>query len=430
MMNSAYSLEAENSVLGSILLDASVFPGVREALTAEDFSNTVNKAIYKAAEGLFNAGKVVDPVSIKRAAEAILGGSEDVNLNDYMLQLLEITPTAANVSEYVKLARDASMRRQLIEIARKIETYVESYSPPREVIASAQKALQGIESNERNQETISFSDALTDFLVLQDEIQTGVCLFIKTEYKYIDRVLGGGLLNSGFYLLAGRPGMGKTTLGLNIVRKVAKKGLPVLFVSLEMSKEQITQKLLALETGLSTQELVGKMDAQAVDRVTEAATQIHDLPLTLNRKTDATVSDIENMARVVKGLALICVDYVGLIEPDDKRAKPYEGVSQVSRDLKRLAMRLNIPILGLAQLNREVTGRSDKRPLISDLRDSGRLEQDANGIILLHRPDYYDPNYKHDGISPVILEVDIAKNRHGPTGKVTLDYYLTNGRIL
>ena len=429
-MNSAYSLEAENSVLGSILLDASVFPGVREALTAEDFSNTVNKAIYKAAEGLFNAGKVVDPVSIKRAAEAILGGSEDVNLNDYMLQLLEITPTAANVSEYVKLARDASMRRQLIEIARKIEMYVESYSPPREVIASAQKALQGIESNERNQETISFSDALTDFLVLQDEIQTGVCLFIKTEYKYIDRVLGGGLLNSGFYLLAGRPGMGKTTLGLNIVRKVAKKGLPVLFVSLEMSKEQITQKLLALETGLSTQELVGKMDAQAVDRVTEAVTQIHDLPLTLNRKTDATVSDIANMARVVKGLALICVDYVGLIEPDDKRAKPYEGVSQVSRDLKRLAMRLNIPILGLAQLNREVTGRSDKRPLISDLRDSGRLEQDANGIILLHRPDYYDPNYKHDGISPVILEVDIAKNRHGPTGKVTLDYYLTNGRIL
>lgn len=430
MMNSAYSLEAENSVLGSILLDASVFPSVREALTAEDFSNTVNQAIYKAAEGLFNAGKVVDPVSIKRAAEAILGGSEDVNLNDYMLQLLEITPTAANVSEYVKLARDASMRRQLIEIARKIETYVESYSPPREVIASAQKALQGIESNERNQETISFSDALTDFLVLQDEIQTGVCLFVKSEYKYIDRVLGGGLLNSGFYLLAGRPGMGKTTLGLNIVRKVAKKGLPVLFVSLEMSKEQITQKLLALETGLSTQELVGKMDAQAVDRVTEAATQIHDLPLTLNRKTDATVSDIANMARVVKGLALICVDYVGLIEPDDKRAKPYEGVSQVSRDLKRLAMRLNIPILGLAQLNREVTGRSDKRPLISDLRDSGRLEQDANGIILLHRPDYYDPNYKHDGISPVILEVDIAKNRHGPTGKVTLDYYLTNGRIL
>ena len=429
-MNSAYSLEAENSVLGSILLDASVFPGVREVLTAEDFANTINQAIYTAAEGLFNTGKAVDPVSIKRAAEAILGGSEDVNLNDYMLQLLEITPTSANVSEYVKLTRDASMRRQLIEVARKIETYVESYSPPREVIASAQEALVGIESNELNQETIRFSEALTDFLVLQDEIQTGVCLFIKTEYKYIDRVLGGGLLNSGFYLLAGRPGMGKTTLGLNIVRKVAKKGLPVLFVSLEMSKEQITQKLLALETGLSTQELVGKMDAQAVDRVTEAATQIHDLPLTLNRKTDATVSDIANMARAVKELALICVDYVGLIEPDDKRAKPYEGVSQVSRDLKRLAMRLNIPILGLAQLNREVTGRSDKRPLISDLRDSGRLEQDANGIILLHRPDYYDPNYKHDGISPVILEVDIAKNRHGPTGKVTLDYYLTNGRIL
>lgn len=429
-MNSAYSLEAENSVLGSILLDASVFPSVREALTAEDFSNTVNQAIYKAAEGLFNAGKVVDPVSIKRAAEAILGGPEGVNLNDYMLQLLEITPTAANVSEYVKLTRDASMRRQLIEIARKIETYVESYSPPREVIAFAQEALLGVENNELNQETVRFSEALTDFLVLQDEIQTGVCLFVKSEYKYIDRVLGGGLLNSGFYLLAGRPGMGKTTLGLNIVRKVAKRGLPVLFVSLEMSKEQITQKLLALETGLSTQELVGKMDAQAVDRVTEAATQIHGLPLTLNRKPGATVSDIANMARAVKDLAMICVDYVGLIEPDNKQVKRYEGVSQVSRDLKRLALCLNIPILGLAQLNREVTGRTDKRPVISDLRDSGGLEQDADGIILLHRPDYYDPEYKHDPVTPVILEATIAKNRHGPTGKVTLDYYLTNGRIL
>lgn len=429
-MNSAYSLEAENSVLGSILLDASVFPSVQEVLTAEDFANTINQAIYTAAEGLFNTGKAVDPVSIKRAAEAILGGSEGVNLNDYMLQLLEITPTAANVSEYVKLTRDASMRRQLIEIARKIETYVESYSPPREVIAFAQEALLGVENNELNQETVRFSEALTDFLVLQDEIQTGVCLFVKSEYKYIDRVLGGGLLNSGFYLLAGRPGMGKTTLGLNIVRKVAKKGLPVLFVSLEMSKEQITQKLLALETGLSTQELVGKMDAQAVDRVTEAATQIHGLPLTLNRKPGATVSDIANMARAVKGLAMICVDYVGLIEPDNKQVKRYEGVSQVSRDLKRLALRLNIPILGLAQLNREVTGRTDKRPVISDLRDSGGLEQDADGIILLHRPDYYDPEYKHDPVTPVILEATIAKNRHGPTGKVTLDYYLTNGRIL
>ena len=424
-----YNLDAELAVLGSILIDPRVFPEVREALRVEDFASTLNQEIYRAAAALDSAGKTIDPVTILEACRkaGALQGNEGTQ---YLMQLMEITPTAANVSAYIKLTREASMRRQLQEIARNIETESISHTSPREIIASAQKALQGIESNERNQETISFSDALTDFLVLQDEIQTGVCLFIKTEYKYIDRVLGGGLLNSGFYLLAGRPGMGKTTLGLNIVRKVAKRGLPVLFVSLEMSKEQITQKLLALETGLSTQELVGKMDAQAVDRVTEAATQIHGLPLTLNRKPGATVSDIANMARAVKGLAMICVDYVGLIEPDNKQVKRYEGVSQVSRDLKRLALRLNIPILGLAQLNREVTGRTDKRPVISDLRDSGGLEQDADGIILLHRPDYYDPEYKHDPVTPVILEATIAKNRHGPTGKVTLDYYLTNGRIL
>ena len=413
----SYNLDAELAVLGSILIDPRVFPEVREALRVEDFASTLNQEIYRAAAALDSAGKTIDPVTILEACRkaGALQGNEGTQ---YLMQLMEITPTAANVSAYIKLTREASMRRQLQEIARNIETESISHTSPREIIAATQKALQDIESNERSQETISFSDALTDFLVLQDEIQTGVCLFIKTEYKYIDRVLGGGLLNSGFYLLAGRPGMGKTTLGLNIVRKVAKKGLPVLFVSLEMSKEQITQ------------ELVGKMDAQAVDRVTEAATQIHGLPLTLNRKPGATVSDIANMARAVKGLAMICVDYVGLIEPDNKQVKRYEGVSQVSRDLKRLALRLNIPILGLAQLNREVTGRTDKRPVISDLRDSGGLEQDADGIILLHRPDYYDPEYKNDPVTPVILEATIAKNRHGPTGKVTLDYYLTNGRIL
>lgn len=429
-MTSAYSLEAENSVLGAILLDESVYPAVREALTAEDFCNTINQAVFRACESLYAAGKVLDPVSIKNAAERILGQSEGFSMSDYLVQLMEVTPTTANLDEYLKIARDNSMRRKLLDIASEIEAAVATFTPAREIIAETQEAVQGIEKNERQRETVSLTDALVDFMALQDEIQTGVCLFIKTGYLYIDKTLGGGLLNSGFYLLAGRPGMGKTTLGLNIVCKVAKAGLPVLFVSLEMSRNQIVQKLIALETGLSTGELAGKLDSQAVDRVTSAMLEINSMPMTLNRKPSATVADIANMARAVKGLALICVDYVGLIEPADRKVKRYEAVSQVSRDLKQLALRLNIPILGLAQLNREVTGRTDKRPVISDLRDSGGLEQDADGIILLHRPDYYDPEYKRDQITPVVLEATIAKNRHGPTGKVNLDYYLSNGRIL
>lgn len=424
-----YNLDAELAVLGSVLIDPRVFPEVRETLRVEDFASTLNQEIYRAAAALDSVGKTIDPVTVLEACRKA-GALQGNDGAQYLMQLMEITPTAANVSEYIKLVREASMRRKLQEIARNIELESANHTLPREIIGAAQTALQGIESNERSRETIGFSDALTDFLVLQDEIQTGVCLFIKTEYKFIDRVLGGGLLNSGFYLLAGRPGMGKTTLGLNIVRKVAQKGLPVLFVSLEMSKNQVTQKLLALETGISTRELIGKLDSQAMDRVATAAVQMHNLPVTLNRKPGATVPDIANMARAVKGLALICIDYVGLIEPNDKRVKRYEAMSQVSRDLKQLALRLNIPILGLAQLNREVTSRTDKRPVISDLRDSGGLEQDADGIMLLHRPDYYDPEYKHDPVTPVILEVTIAKNRHGPTGKVNLDYYLTNGRIL
>lgn len=423
-----YNLDAELAVLGSVLIDPRVFPEVREALRAEDFASTLNQEIYRAAAALDSAGKTIDPVTILEACRkaGALQGNEGTQ---YLMQLMEITPTAANVSAYIKLTREASMRRQLQEIARNIETESISHTSPREIIAAAQKALQGIESNERASETIGFQDALADFLNLQLDIQNGVSLFTRTEYKSIDRILGG-LILGGFYILAGRPGMGKTTLGLNIVKRLAERGLKVLVVSLEMSKEEITAKLVALESGLSSQRLLGKLDQNETDKMVDSVTKIRELPIMITKSPYAMVSDIRNIARGIPNLDIIVVDYVQLIMQENKKASKQEGMSQVSRDLKLVARELNIPVLGLSQLNRDVTGRTDKHPTIADLRDTGSWEQDADGIILLHRPDYYDQNYKRDGIAPVILEVDIAKNRHGPIGKVVLDYYMANGRIL
>lgn len=423
-----YNLDAELAVLGSVLIDPRVFPEVREALRAEDFASTLNQEIYRAAAALDSAGKTIDPVTILEACRkaGALQGNEGTQ---YLMQLMEITPTAANVSAYIKLTREASMRRQLQEIARNIETESISHTSPREIIAASQKALQEIESNERASETIGFQDALADFLNLQLDIQNGVSLFTRTEYKSIDRILGG-LILGGFYILAGRPGMGKTTLGLNIVKRLAERGLKVLVVSLEMSKEEITAKLVALESGLSSQRLLGKLDQNETDKMIDSVTKIRELPIMITKSPYAMVSDIRNIARGIPNLDIIVVDYVQLIMQENKKASKQEGMSQVSRDLKLVARELNIPVLGLSQLNRDVTGRTDKHPTIADLRDTGSWEQDADGIILLHRPDYYDQNYKRDGIAPVILEVDIAKNRHGPIGKVVLDYYMANGRIL
>lgn len=423
-----YNLDAELAVLGSVLIDPRVFPEVREALRVEDFASTLNQEIYRAAAALDSAGKTIDPVTILEACRKAgsLQGNEGTQ---YLMQLMEITPTAANVSAYIKLTREASMRRQLQEIARNIETESISHTSPREIIAASQKALQEIESNERASETIGFQDALADFLNLQLDIQNGVSLFTRTEYKSIDRILGG-LILGGFYILAGRPGMGKTTLGLNIVKRLAERGLKVLVVSLEMSKEEITAKLVALESGLSSQRLLGKLDQNETDKMIDSVTKIRELPIMITKSPYAMVSDIRNIARGIPNLDIIVVDYVQLIMQENKKASKQEGMSQVSRDLKLVARELNIPVLGLSQLNRDVTGRTDKHPTIADLRDTGSWEQDADGIILLHRPDYYDQNYKRDGIAPVILEVDIAKNRHGPIGKVVLDYYMANGRIL
>ena len=423
-----YNLDAELAVLGSVLIDPRVFPEVREALRVEDFASTLNQEIYRATAALDSAGKTIDPMTILEACRkaGALQGNEGTQ---YLMQLMEITPTAANVSAYIKLTREASMRRQLQEIARNIETESISHTSPREIIAASQKALQEIESNERASETIGFQDALADFLNLQLDIQNGVSLFTRTEYKSIDRILGG-LILGGFYILAGRPGMGKTTLGLNIVKRLAERGLKVLVVSLEMSKEEITAKLVALESGLSSQRLLGKLDQNETDKMIDSVTKIRELPIMITKSPYAMVSDIRNIARGIPNLDIIVVDYVQLIMQENKKASKQEGMSQVSRDLKLVARELNIPVLGLSQLNRDVTGRTDKHPTIADLRDTGSWEQDADGIILLHRPDYYDQNYKRDGIAPVILEVDIAKNRHGPIGKVVLDYYMANGRIL
>ena len=247
----------------------------------------------------------------------------------------------------------------------------------------------------------------------------------------LDKLLGGGMINSGLYLLAARPGMGKTTLALNIADRVAQAD-PVLFVSLEMDDEQLTAKRISRETGISSERLLMQpLNDQEYAQVAAATQKLSTLSFYTNKAPAVTVDDISALARSIGGLRLIVVDYFGKIAPppDFRRSGRVEYTTENSGALKDLARSLKVPVLALCQLNREVEARQDKRPQLSDLRDTGALEQDADGVIFLYREDYYAAPGTIDPNIPSMMEVNLAKNRHGFVGKCEMAFSLASSRI-
>ena len=250
---------------------------------------------------------------------------------------------------------------------------------------------------------------------------------MPSGYPQLDALLGGGFLNSGLYIIAARPGMGKTTFALNIADQFDGN---VLFVSLEMSTEQVTAKRLARVAGLPSSTLL--MRDNLVDgeweKVADASSKLAKSGMVVNRKMGVTVSEIGLMARSVKNLTAVVVDYLGLIR-SDVRGSRYEQVSQISADLKQLAISLDVPIIALSQLSRASEQRTDKRPSLADLRDSGAIEQDADGVLLLYRGDYYELSQDKKPGEPSLIECTLAKNRHCRTGRVFFNAYLAVNRI-
>ena len=258
------------------------------------------------------------------------------------------------------------------------------------------------------------------------QVDAGEGGFLTTGLRALDQMLGGGLLNSGLYVLAARPGMGKTALALQIADHMAQNHGGVLYISLEMDLEQIAARRLARLIRMPVHRLLmDRLDEQTCARMAQAAGQLSQLPLYLNRQSWAGVDQVEQLARQVPGLRCIVIDYFGLLRPAEGKGSRYEAMTQISGALKALARSRGVPVLCLAQLNRELTQRRDCRPKLSDLRDTGALEQDADGVILLHREDYYQDGPAPD---PCLLDLILAKNRHGPTGECQMAFYLAQGR--
>lgn len=412
----------EQSVIGSILIDADCLPAVTGLLTADDFIIEADKAIYGAALELSRRGDPVDPVTIVDWCKGNVS-------REYVAQLMETTPTAANVEAYAKLVRKESMRRSLRALSACIDGRASDMDEPGELIADAMRELERIEAQDTAKELATSSEAVLVFYDHLAKLKEGGGGFVKTGYRQLDALLGGGLFNSGLYVMAARPGMGKTTVALNILDNIDG---PSLFVSLEMDMEQITAKRLSRLSGLPSDRIMtNQLTDEEYGMISEASERLSTSPAYINRKPFATVSDIGTMARKVKGLRCIIVDYFGFILPSRRRQKRNEEMTEVSVELKSLARALKVPVLCLAQLNRENMGRGNKRPQLSDLRETGALEQDADGVMFLHREDYYEPKREdEDPDHPSMMEIILEKNRHGRTGVCGAAFYLTTSKIL
>ena len=423
-----WDVSAEQSVIGSILLSPNCLPEVERDLRPNDFRIDADRAIYEAALALERAGDKLDVVTILDQAAKM---GKPVS-RKYALQLLDITPTAANVGAYIQIVREDALRNGLIGVSETIRAGVVSRETPQDVLAQGAQMLTDLMTQGNAGRLSSPAEQLAAFYRQRDAIDSGDAKgYVCTGYMALDKLLGGGMINSGLYLLAARPGMGKTTLALNIADRVAQVD-PVLFVSLEMDDEQLTAKRISRETGISSEELLMQpLNDREYAQVAAATRKLASLSLYTNKAPVATVGDISALARSIAGLRLVVVDYFGKIAPpaDFRRSGRVEYTTENSGALKDLARSLKIPVLALCQLNREVEARADKRPQLSDLRDTGALEQDADGVIFLYREDYYaEPGTVNPDI-PSMMEVNLAKNRHGRVGKCDMAFSLASSRV-
>ena len=421
--------EAENAVIGSLLIDPACMGVVMEILREEDFQLSVNRSIYRAALALQREDKPVDPVLIREKARET---GEPVSAS-YMLQLMDITPTASNAEYYAKQAKEASMRMGILRLLEESKAKLSAHSDPEELLADMIQQETEMQQGAIS-DLIDPIEAASIFLDHRMAVEMGdKSGYVATGYRDVDEVLGGGMLSGGVYTLAARPSMGKTTFAVNIADRVAKETGPVLFVSLEMDTEQLYAKRVARLSGIpSSKLLMGRtLSEYEGERLAQAMEKLAKIPVHLNRVPSADIQKIETMARKVKGLVLVVIDYFGIISADKKtnRSSRYEYTTEISGAVKKMARRLKVPVLMLAQLNRASESRQDKHPQLSDLRDTGAVEQDSDGVIFLYREAYYRDKEQENNYGPEDIEVTVAKNRHGPVGSCKLTFFLSTSKV-
>ena len=441
------NIEAEQSIIGSILLNNEIFDEINLLINSKNFYDPMHQKIYMAIEKLIYSGMLANPITLKNYFE---NEKDELNIPNYLFKITKFSTSSRQATEYSKLIYDLYVKRELIKISENIIDTAKSNdldNDGKSIIENFEKSLFDLA------EKGSFSSSLVKF----DEAMKMTIEMASSAYKNEEGIVGvptgltdldyrlGGLHKSDLLIIAGRPSMGKTALATNIAFNAAKKiqndgrKSTIAFFSLEMSSEQLSTRILAEQSRIKSNDIRrGKISEEQFDKFIEISKNISELPLYIDETPAISIAALSNRARRIKrlyGLDMVVVDYIQLMKASNFREGRVQEISEITQGLKALAKELSVPVLALSQLSRAVEHRDDKKPQLSDLRESGSIEQDADVVMFVYREAYYlqgkEPRpatvehaewqAKMNDISH-LAEIIIGKQRHGPTGNVMLEF--------
>ena len=417
-----HSLEGEQAVLGSMLIDAGCIKDVMDKLRPSDFYLRQNREIFETIYTMFSYTQPIDGITVCEEMRKA-GTYDEATTRSYLAQLMEITPTSANVMEYVEIVREKALLRSVAQAAAEITALVQTgVGDATRILMEAEQKVYAIRRGQSAQEMVPLRQVLPEVLDRLSEMSESENHLpgLSTGLSAVDQKITG-LNKSDLILLAARPGMGKTSFALNIALNVAKStNMTVAVFSLEMSREQLATRLLSAEALVENNRLkTGMLRETDWEKIAGAASVLNRVNIRIDDNPMLSVADMNAKCRRLENLGLVVIDYLQLMTSAGKGGggeSRQQVVSDMSRMLKIMAKELNVPVICLSQLSRANEKRDDKRPMLSDLRESGAIEQDADIVLFLYRDDYYhEDTEKHN-----IAECIVAKNRHGETGKVEL----------
>jgi len=441
------NLEAEQAVIGSILLTNEIFDEINTIISNKNFYDPMHQKIFSAIESLIYKGMLANPITLKNYFE---NEKDDINVPEYLVKITKFSTSTRQAIEYSKIIYDAYVRRELIKISENtidIAKLNDLNNTGQSIIENSEKLLFDLaEKGSFNSSLVKFDEAMKLTIEMASNAyknEEGI-VGVPTGLRDIDEKLGG-LHQSDLVIIAGRPSMGKTALATNIAFNAASKlqqngkKSSVAFFSLEMSSEQLSTRILAEQSRIKSNDIRrGRISEEQFDKFIETSKNISELPLFIDETPAISIAALSNRARRIKriyGLDLVVIDYIQLMRAVNTKDGRVQEISEITQGLKALAKELSVPVLALSQLSRAVEQRDDKKPLLSDLRESGSIEQDADVVMFVYREAYYlerkEPRpatvehaewqAKMNDVSN-LAEVIISKQRHGPTGSVPLEF--------
>ncbi len=418
-----HSVEAEESVLGSVLMSAEAVNVALEKLQPEDFYRPVHQVIFQAVADLFNGNQPIDAITVTeelRRASAL----ERIGGVVFLTSLIDAVPTASNIDYYAGIVEEHALRRRLMRAAGDISALASTMDESIiEVLDRSEQVVFGVAEQRVGDGLAPIDPLLGPAIERAEELnRQGLDITgLPTGYRDLDKLLAG-LHPTNLVVVASRPGMGKTALSLNIASNVAVKDVPVAVFSLEMSREEIVTRMLCAQGRIDSQRLrSGRLTEADFTKLSNAASVFYKKPIFVDDSPGLTVTEIRAKARRMRrrpGLGLIIVDYLQLMQGIGGENRQQE-IAQISRNLKNLARELDVPIIAVSQLNRSLESREDKRPRLGDLRESGAIEQDADVVMFIYRHEYYHPEAQE---TKGMAELNIAKHRQGAVGRVDMTF--------